>query len=159
MKSLFKNSKLLAVILAITVLLSQASLVSAYAQEANNEQEAFVQQQLNQIENLEENEWEPYSKLDRADEIFILDPSGSVKTNFEYLDDKTIESVQTQRGIFSSIVALCNAIFGIGGYYHGGGNYYYSYFSDAFISYYPSKGLALYYSSYGASPVYYSTGC
>ena len=47
MKSLFKNSKLLAVILAITVLLSQASLVSAYAQEANNEQEAFVQQQLN----------------------------------------------------------------------------------------------------------------
>ena len=158
MKCLLKNGKFLAVILAITVLFSQASLVPAYAQEANNEQEGFAQQKFNQVENLEENEWEPYSELDRADEIFILDPSGSVKTNFEYLDDNTIESIQTQRGIFPSIIDLCNAIFGKGEYRHGGGNYYYSCSSGAFISYHPSKGVALYYSYYGASPVYYSIG-
>lgn len=121
MKSLFKNSKLLAVILAITVLLSQASLVSASAQEANNEQEAFVQQQLNQIENLEENEWKPYFGEERFEDVFVVDPTGQLVIKDDtFSDNMAIEQKMGVRGVFSTLAALFGYL-GFGYSYNGAG--------------------------------------
>lgn len=120
-KCLFKNSKLLAVILAITVLLSQASLVSAYAQEVNNELRAFTREQSNQIENVVENEWKPYNTSDKLVEVFEINPSGKqIIDNYKFENADSPQELMAARGFFSTLADLFYTI-GIWFDYDGSG--------------------------------------